>query len=375
MVRPSDPRARDTELMGSSSLNLDDLAQLVVRRAVAVTGADRVVILAREESAIALVMACAAEVANLGATPQILFTAADIEQRFLRFGEESAIAEPNPIEMQALEWATVCIAIRGSGPAHAGPGISDDRLLRFRGAQGAVSALRAASTRWIIVRLPDEEMSAVSGLSLPELHSVFLDASVRDWDADGLKWSATLKYLNQAKEIRIVGPAVDLRFSTVNRRWLFGDGKINLPDGELYTAPLDGSLSGWVDVSWPSHFGGVRIAGLRLEFQKGVVSNLTAQEGEAFARSLIAIDEGASCVGEIGFGTNPAIQRPVGDLFFDEKILGSMHLALGRAYAECGGSNSSMLHWDIVHDIRDETTVSADGVVMFANGGWLTTAD
>ena len=332
-------------------------------------------VIAREVTARPAAEAVAEEAIRSGADVRIMRTSAAAELDLLLHADDATISRPPAEEWAAMEWADVCITIRGSGPARPDRTVPAERLARFREAQGMLSALRSASTRWVIIRLPDDDMAAFSGLVPAALDDIFWSATLRDWDQDAATWGPMLTRLNDGHDVAIVGPRVELHFRTTGRRWLFGDGRINLPDGEIYTAPREATVNGWIRPSWPSVFGGIRMDELALTFREGQLIAITAASGEEFARSLVAIDEGASRVGEIGFGTNPAIPEPVGDLFFDEKILGSMHLALGRAYAECGGTNGSAWHWDIVHDLRDGSIVTVDGVPVCVDGRWRATAD
>ncbi len=172
--------------------------------------------------------------------------------------------------------------------------------------------------------------------------------------------------------MRILGRDTDLSFSTAGRTYVVGDGHINMPDGELYTAPVDDSAQGVISFEFPGTFTGQTIAGIRLEFRDGEVVNATADSGEALLHQILAIDDGARRIGEFGVGVNFSIDRFVGDILYDEKIGGTIHLALGRAYAECGGTNESALHWDIVKDLRSEGSIELDGRCVFENGRFLT---
>ena len=172
--------------------------------------------------------------------------------------------------------------------------------------------------------------------------------------------------------MRIIGRDTDLTFSTAGRIYVVGDGRINIPDGEVYTAPVDDSAEGVIAFEHPGVYAGQRIEGIRLEFRAGEVVAATARSGEAFLRQILDLDDGARRIGEFGVGVNDGLDRFVGDIFFDEKIGGTIHLALGRAYAECGGPNQSALHWDLIKDLRTEGAIELDGRRVFENGRFLT---
>jgi aminopeptidase len=196
----------------------------------------------------------------------------------------------------------------------------------------------------------------------------FFDATLRDWEAEARQYAVIRDRFQAAERVRIRGRGTDLVFSTAGRTYVVGDGRINMPDGEIYTAPVDDSAEGVITFEYPATFAGQSIAGIRLEFHHGEVVAASADTGEAFLHELLAIDEGARRIGEFGVGVNVAIDRFVGDIFYDEKIGGTMHLALGRAYAECGGVNASALHWDLVKDLRQEGAIELDGRVVCEQG-------
>ena len=175
-----------------------------------------------------------------------------------------------------------------------------------------------------------------------------------------------------AARVRIVGRDTDLTFSTAGRAYVVGDGHINMPDGEVYTAPVDDSAEGVIAFEYPGVYAGRSIAGIRLEFRAGEVVSASAESGEEFLQQILAIDDGARRIGEFGVGVNEGIDRFVGDVLFDEKIGGTIHLALGRAYTECGGTNESALHWDLAKDLRSEGAIELDGQRVFENGRFLT---
>jgi aminopeptidase len=171
--------------------------------------------------------------------------------------------------------------------------------------------------------------------------------------------------------VRIVGRDTDITFSTAGRTYVVGDGHINMPDGEVYTAPVDESADGIISFEHPGVYAGQSLGGIRLEFRAGEVVAATADTGDEFLQQILAIDEGARRIGEFGVGVNFGIDRFVGDILFDEKIGGTIHLALGRAYADCGGKNQSSLHWDLVKDLRGEGVIELDGRPVFENGQFL----
>lgn len=347
-----------------------DLADILVNHAVRVRPGDRVLVAMREPETFPLAAAVHAAAVRAGGYPQTLLTAAAFDRALLRDASDADLAREPGLELLAYEWADAAIVLRGARNPHEFSDIPAPRLALHRAAQGAISAIRTASTRWTLVRVPDESFAQQAGMPLDAAMAFFFAACLRDWETGARGWRAIAGRLAAGAEVAISGPGVDLRFSTAGRRWVVGDGRINIPDGEIYTAPVDDSLEGTIAFDWPQWWSGQAVEGIRLRFRGGAVVEAAASRGEEHLLAALAMDDGARRCGEIGFGVNEALTRPVNDPLFDEKIAGTMHLALGRAYAECGGVNRSALHWDLVRDLRQGGRVTVDGRTVFAAGGF-----
>ena len=153
--------------------------------------------------------------------------------------------------------------------------------------------------------------------------------------------------------------------------WISADGKENFPDGEVFTAPLEDSVEGHITFTYPAVYMGREVEGVQLWFEKGRVVKATARRGEAFLLKMLDTDEGARRVGEFAIGTNDGIQVFTRNILFDEKIKGTVHMALGAAYPECGGTNQSAIHWDMVCDLRKGGKIYADGDLFYENGEFV----
>jgi aminopeptidase len=173
------------------------------------------------------------------------------------------------------------------------------------------------------------------------------------------------------RELRIVGPDTDLRLGVEGRRWLAANGKYNMPDGEVFTSPRETETEGEIRFGFPAIFQGREVEDVRLRFEGGRVVAAEAERGEDYLHSLLDMDEGARVPGEIAFGLNYEIDRFTRNILFDEKIGGTMHLALGSAFAQAGGKNQSGLHWDLICDLREEGEVYADGELVWRAGSFL----
>jgi aminopeptidase len=193
--------------------------------------------------------------------------------------------------------------------------------------------------------------------------ALFLDRPdpVAAWRALRERQARLIERLSTARELRIEGESTDLTLSVSGRTWINSDGRRNMPSGEVFTGPHEGSAEGRIRFGVPSSPRGVPVEGVELEFREGRVVSARADRGEDYLRATLQTDEGASRLGEIGIGTNTGIDRAVGSILFDEKIGGTVHLALGRSYPETGGVNESAVHWDLICDLRDGGRLTADG--------------
>jgi aminopeptidase len=174
--------------------------------------------------------------------------------------------------------------------------------------------------------------------------------------------------LGQGKEVRIVGKETDLRFSVAGRRWVVGDGKLNMPDGEIMTAPITDTIDGHITFEFPGVLSGRLMPNIHLRWEQGKLVEATASANQDFLQAILQTDPGASLIGEFAFGINPHVTHFCKDILIDEKLGGTVHIALGRAYPECGGTNRSAIHWDIIKDLRQEGVVYLDGEPVLERG-------
>jgi aminopeptidase len=170
--------------------------------------------------------------------------------------------------------------------------------------------------------------------------------------------------------IRIVAPGTDITYRVGGRTWINSDGKHNFPSGEVFTGPIEDSVEGDVTFSFPAVYNGREVEGVRLRFEKGKVVEASASRGEELLHAMLETDPGARYLGEVAFGLNYGIQRFTRNILFDEKIGGTMHMALGRAYPDTGGVNDSAIHWDMISDLR-EGEVYADGDLCYREGKFV----
>ena len=344
------------------------LADILVNYSTRVRPGERVLITMMEVEARSPLEAVYAAVVKAGGYPHVQFASAALERALMLHGSQEQIAWVPELERQGMEWADAYVGLRGARNPNEFANLPADRLVMHRRAMGTISALRNERTRWVLVRIPNEAFAQQAEMSLEDMIRMFFGAALRDWRAEAEAYRQIRDRFQRGETIRVIGHGTDLTFSTRGRTYVVGDGRNNMPDGEIYTAPIDDSAEGSITFEFPGVYGGQRIPGIRLEFEKGEVVAATAQANQELLRQLLAMDDGARRLGEFGVGTNFGIDRFTSEILFDEKIGGTIHLAMGRAYHECGGANTSALHWDIVKDLRQEGTVLVDGEVVLERG-------
>jgi len=328
------------------------LADRILNESVELRSGENLLVTLTSPQAYPLAQALAEGAVRRGANHHALLHTEDVDEAIRRYGNDEQARQRLEIELYAMSWADTHVALRALVPP---TGLGGDegfgrRAALLRGAHGEVSAARWAETRWCIVRVPTADYADYLGLPAETLVDEFLRGSIDDdgWSA----WAGLAAALDGSREVHILGDETDLTFSVEGRTWKLFDGHMNLPDGEVATAPVETTLEGHITFTDPVVFGGQRIERMRLDFHEGRVTRVEAGPATGFVETIVATDDGASRVGEYGIGVNRHIQSWTGDLFFDEKIVGTTHIALGRAYPECGGVNQSAIHWDIVKDLR-----------------------
>jgi aminopeptidase len=237
---------------------------------------------------------------------------------------------------------------------------------------------RTMDKRWCTTLWPTEAAAQRAELPLEEFtafveRALFLDQPepVASWRGLSAFQAGLIERIGGASELRIEADGTDLVLSVKNRRWVNSDGKRNMPSGEVFTGPVETSAEGRIRFDIPSGPPGRSVRGVELELRGGEVVSARADEGDEHLQAALATDDGARRLGELGIGTNFGIDRPVGAILFDEKIGGTVHLAIGRSYPETGGKNASAVHWDLICDLRRGGRITVDGEVIQQDGKFV----
>ncbi len=279
-----------------------------------------------------------------------------------------------PGEPAEYESADAILAIDAPANAAALADVDPAHLARAAVSRAPLRELRLAR-RWANTLWPTPALAQLAGFSEARHtafvnRALFLDQAdpIAAWTALSAEQAELVARLAPARVIRIEAEGTDITLGVAGRTWINSDGRRNMPSGEVFTGPHERSATGTIRFTVPTGPRGVTVTGVELEFRDGEVVSARAEQGEDYLRTTLATDAGARRLGELGIGTNVGIDVPTGHILLDEKMAGTVHLALGRAYPETGGVNASAVHWDLICDLRAGGRLTADGEPVIADG-------
>ena len=225
--------------------------------------------------------------------------------------------------------------------------------------------------RRVSLNFPTKALAKDAGMSLKEYENFLFNATNVDWKKAKKKMLKIRKFFEKGSEVRIIGKKTDITLGIKNRKFVIDAGEENMPGGEMFCAPLETKTNGHILFTYPSERDGRKIAGIYLEFKNGKVIKARAKKNNDYLQEILKL-KGAKIVGELGIGCNESIKKFTNELLFDEKIGGTIHLALGMSYKECNGKNGDAeIHWDIVKDLKKDGMIYVDNKLIQKNGKWL----
>jgi aminopeptidase len=350
---------------------IDEYARLLVERSVGVQPRWEVQIrstpLARP-----LVEAVCEQIARRGAYPLLQLAWEPTSGPFAREAPLEVLRVPSPATSFVWQNCDAFIMISAPENTREGSDLSEERrqalLDRNKPFRERQMSMRVP---WVVCEYPVHATAQEAGMTLDEYTEFIFGAVLLDWDAEGAKMKRIASVFDAAEEIRIVGDETDLTLSLAGRSGAIDDGHINMPGGEVFYSPIEDSVEGTVTFSeFPAVYYGHEVERAHFVFEQGRIVHATARSGEAFLLRTLDTDEGARRLGELGIGCNPGIQRFTKNVGFDEKMDGTIHLAVGNSYTSTGGTNVSRIHWDIVKDLRRGGRLYADGALVQEDGDW-----
>ena len=335
------------------------------------------ILIASELEARPLIEACFREVVQRGANPIVRVELPGLAEFFVEHAGDDQLSHLSPVSIREAEVVDGRLRISAEADTRSMRGVDPKRQAIVDRARAPLREL-ASKKRWVLTQYPTLAYAADAGMTMADYEAyvasaMFLDRDdpVAAWKALGRRQAGLVDFMSGASDVRIEGDGTDLTLSVAGRTWINSDGRRNMPSGEIFTGPVETSARGKLRCSFPVCRGGRELVGIALEFADGKVVSAGAEDGEDYLHSMLDLDPGARYLGELGIGLNAGIDRFTGSILYDEKIGGTVHLALGNSYPETGGVNKSALHWDLIVDLRNGGRVTADGKVVMEDGRWL----
>lgn len=361
---------------------VNKLADLLTKYCVAVQPGDKVVIMGAAAVMPALTATYRA-VLRAGGHPTVLWQDHELEEILLKEGSDEQLRRVDPVQLLVTETYDCRIFISGGSNTRALSNVPTGRQAIYRRAQSQLLDIRmrrsaAGEMRWVGSMFPTNAQAQEADMSLSEYEefvyrACFLDQPdpVAAWRAMSADQQRLVDWLQGKEQVRVQGPHADLTLSIAGRAFINSDGRRNMPSGEIFTGPVEESVNGWVQFTYPAIYQGQEVDGIELRFDAGKVVEATAKKGAATLHSALDTDAGARFLGEFAIGTNDGIDRFTKSILFDEKIGGTFHLAVGAGYPETGSRNRSAIHWDMICDMRDGGQIWVDDELFYDSGRFL----
>ncbi len=358
------------------------LAQILVNYSIQVKPGDWVVVNGNV-LALPLVNEVVRAVLEAGGHPNVLLSSDELNETSLRYSSEEQLKWVSPVARLIYEKADATIGINATANTRALTGIDPQKQAIRQNARRDLTQLfmeRAAKgeLRWVGTLYPVPAFAQEADMSLREYEDFVYGATYADQDDPVAKWMEVhnrqqrlVDWLKGKDRVEVRGPNVDLTLSIKDRVFINADGEKNMPDGEIFTGPVEDSVNGWVRFTYPALRGGMEVDGVEFRFEAGKVVQATAKKNQEYLLTQLDSDEGARYLGEFAIGTNYGIQKFTKNILFDEKIGGTIHMAVGAGYPETGSKNRSAVHWDFICDMRDDSEILVDGELFYKNGEFV----
>ena len=361
---------------------LNKLAKLLVNYSTKVKRGDFVFI-SCDEVARPWMVEVAREAVKAGAHVETVLTSQEVSEMILKYSSEEQLLCENLLFKTMLEKADVWISAWGGRNTKTNSRIDVEKFKMS--SKGAASwrkiyseKMGNGSLRWCGTQFPTYADAQEASMSFSDYEDFVYGAGQLDSEDPVAQWKRIseeqekgVKYLDTKKELRFISEGTDIKVNISGRKWINCDGQVNFPDGEIFTSPVEDGVDGVITFSFPGIYMGKEIQGIVLEVEKGKVVKATAAKGEDLLKALLETDEGACRFGEVAIGTNYGIKDFTRNMLFDEKIGGTVHMAIGDSMPEAGGLNRSTIHWDMLCDMRNGGKIYADGELFYENGRFI----
>jgi aminopeptidase len=358
------------------------LADLLVNYCTSVQPGEWVGILG-DVAALPYVRAVYAAVLKAGGNPSLMMTDETMTRMFVRDADEAQIAWLDPAQTLYYEQGDVYIRIGAQPNTRALTNVDAKRTQAVQAARRSWLSTRMqraaeGKMKWVGTLVPTDGVAQDAGMSLEEYEAFYFGATLVDRDDPVAEWrklgemqQKKIDWLKGKKHVRLQGPNVNLELSIDGRIFINACGERNMPDGEIFTGPVEDSVKGWIRYSYPSMVQGRAVEGIELRFEQGKVVDAKAAKNEELLLAQLDTDAGSRYLGEFAIGTNFGINQFTGQILFDEKIGGTIHTAIGLGYPDTGSKNISAVHWDMICDMRTDSTIHVDGELFYRDGQFV----
>ncbi len=358
------------------------LAQILVQHSIRAKPGDRVLI-ESEPAAAPLVQEVYAEILRAGGHPQPYLGLPGLDVLHQKLASDEQLAFTPPLRLHAYENFEARILIHAASNTRELSEADPARLSQRRKATQPIleAQMRRGATKelaWVSTLFPTDSFAQDAEMSLEDYEDFVYQACHADdedpvgyWRGVEKRQDAIVEALNGHDRIQVRSPSCELELSIAGRTFINAGGEHTMPDGEVFTGPVEDSMQGWIRFDFPAIWNGREAQGIELRFEDGKVVEASADKGEGFLLDVLETDPGARYVGEFAVGTNSGIQRFTRRILFDEKIGGTLHMALGAGYPDTGSQNRSAVHWDMICDMRSDSEIRVDGELVYQNGSFL----
>lgn len=365
-----------------SDIRLQRLAQVLVHYSLNVKKGDRLAILSSPDSA-PLICEVVREALHAGAFPETFIGISGVREITLKEGSDEQLTYIPAAQRMIFEEYETMLNILAQDNTKSMNGVDPARIALSQQAtrdlmHTYMQRSAEGSLRWSIAMFPTNAYAQDAEMSLSDFEDFvyrvcFLDDEnpAARWQELGKQQERYVQWLNGKRSIHLQGQDTDLTFSIDGRVFINDDGHYNFPGGEFFTGPVEDSVNGYIRYSFPASYGGRSVEDVRLRFENGVVVEASAAQGQDYLDKMLSLDEGARRLGEFAFGNNRNVDRCTKNILFDEKMGGTVHLALGASIPQTRGVNQSALHWDMVCDLRKGSEIRVDGELFCKDGEFV----
>lgn len=301
----------------------------------------------------------------------LFFDSYDLDEIFYKNSTPSQRKHFPKISMDIIKKIDCWIGVRGSSNLRGLSSVDPNAISEVAKVARPITDWRVEKTRWVVTEFPTESQAQEADMSLSDYEDFVYGAITKiDWKKKRKEQAKLARLLDRTKKVRMVGEGMDLTLDISGRKAINAGGENNMPDGEVFTSVDEDKSEGYITFSFPAIYFGREFHDVYLKFKRGKVVRVKASKREGDLNKILDMDKGARRIGELGIGNNYAIKRFTKNILFDEKIGGTVHLALGKGYQETLSKNKSALHWDMIKDLREGGELWFDGKIVQKAGVW-----